>query len=305
MRYTIAALYRFTPLTDLPSLRAELVAAFAALGICGTLLLAQEGINGTLAGSEASVAAMLDILKSKTGLAREEVKFSHADDKPFLRLKIRLKKELITFKQPAADPNIRVGTYVEPEAWNALLDDPDVLVLDTRNTYETMIGTFQKAVDPKIDCFTEFADFVRRNLDPNKQKKIAMFCTGGIRCEKASAFMLAEGFPEVYHLKGGILKYLEDVKPENSKWNGECYVFDRRMAVGHGLTTGRYAMCFNCGNPLNAADRDHAHYEEGVSCAHCFATTSASDKERFRTRHQQMMQAQTAEPAAQPLDHAH
>ena len=291
MRYTIAALYRFVSLQDLPALRANLLEKFAALNICGTLLLAPEGINGTLAGSEESITAMLDILHTVAGLPREDVKFSYANEKPFNKLKIRLKKEIITFKQPEADPNVRVGAYVEAKDWNNLLDDPDVVVLDTRNTYETMIGTFQRAELPPIETFTQFADYVRNNLSPKQHKKIAMFCTGGIRCEKASAFMLAEGFSEVYHLKGGILKYLEEIKPEQSKWNGECYVFDRRMAVGHGLVPGHFSMCFNCGNPVNEQDKQHEHYEDGVTCAHCYATTSEDDKARFRMRHKQMTQS--------------
>ena len=288
MHYTIAALYRFVALQDVVALRQELLAAFAPLNLCGSLLIAPEGVNGTLAGSAESIEAMLDILQERTGLPREDIKFSFADEKPFQRLKIRLKREIITFKQPAADPTIRAGTYVAPKDWNALIDDPEIVVLDTRNKYETMIGTFAKAEVPPIETFTEFAAYVRENLDPKKNKKIAMFCTGGIRCEKASAFMLSEGFEEVYHLKGGILKYLEEVPQQESKWNGECYVFDRRIAVGHGLTTGRYAMCFPCGYPLTDADKASPHYEEGVACAHCYAETGAEDKERYRTRQRQM-----------------
>lgn len=298
MRYTIAALYRFVPLRDLPALRQRLLGQFSVLNLCGTLLLAPEGLNGTLAGAEADIESMLRILNDKAGLPREDVKFSHADEKPFQRLKIRLKKEIITFKQPSADPNRHVGAYVAAKDWNNLLDDPEVTVLDTRNTYETMIGTFEGAEVPPIDSFTKFADYVRSKLDPKKQKKIAMFCTGGIRCEKASAFMLAEGFSEVYHLKGGILKYLEEVAPEESKWNGECYVFDRRVAVGHGLLTGNYSMCFNCGAPLNKQDKAHPNYEEGVSCAHCHAATGEDDKARFRTRQRQM----TAQLNEQPVE---
>lgn len=295
MTYTIAALYRFVPLQDIASLRADLLPRFERLGLCGSLLLASEGINGTLAGSTEGIERLLDILKSVAGLSREEVKFSYADEKPFNKLKIRLKKELITFKQPSANPNERVGTYVAPQDWNRLIDDPEVFVLDTRNTYETMIGTFQRAEVPPIETFTEFAKYVRDKLDPKRHKKIAMFCTGGIRCEKASAFMLAEGFPEVYHLKGGILKYLEEVAPEQSKWNGECYVFDHRMAVGHGLATGHYKMCFNCGYPVSQEDTKHPHFEDGVTCKQCYAETSDDDKARFRMRHRQM----TAESAKQ------
>lgn len=289
MSYTIAALYRFVPLQDLQSLRQVLLSAFVSLDLCGTLLLAPEGINGTLAGSAASIDAMLELLAQHTGLPREDVKFSHAETKPFNRLKIRLKREIITFNQPSAEPTVQVGTYVAPRDWNALIDDPEVVLLDTRNKYETMIGSFSGAEDPLIETFTEFADYVRSNLDPARHKKVAMFCTGGIRCEKASAFMRAEGFAEVYHLKGGILKYLEEVPAEESRWNGECYVFDRRVAVGQGLVTGNFSMCFSCGYPLSAKDKTHPLYEEGVSCAHCHVETDIEDKARFRARQQQMV----------------
>jgi UPF0176 protein len=288
MTYAIAALYRFVPLPEVSSLREELLGQFVALNLCGTLLLAPEGINGTLAGAAADIDRMLEIVHMHTGLPREDVKFSQAEEKPFNRLKIRLKREIITFNQPAADPATLAGTYVEAREWNALLDEPGMVVLDTRNRYETMIGSFAGAEIPPIDTFTEFADYVRENLDPARHKKIAMFCTGGIRCEKASAFMRAEGFPEVYHLKGGILKYLETVAPEQSRWNGECYVFDRRVAVGHGLSTGRFSMCFTCGYPLTENDRQHELYEEGVACAHCHDDTSSDDKARFRMRQQQI-----------------
>ena len=288
MNYTVAALYRFTPMSNIEALRLELKASFAQLGLCGTLLIAPEGINGTLAGEPRAVEQMLDILHHHAGLTRDEVKFSEAPEKPFLRLKIRLKKELITFKQESADPTKQVGQYVEARDWNALITQPDVVVLDTRNIYETVIGTFKGAVDPNIEQFTDFAAFVRSNMASDKKKKIAMYCTGGIRCEKASAFMLAEGFPEVYHLKGGILKYLEDVPQEQSLWNGECYVFDRRVAVGHGLSTGRFSMCFCCGYPLSEEDKKHPHFEDGVSCGYCHTESSDADKSRFRERHQQM-----------------
>jgi UPF0176 protein len=285
--YTIAALYRFVSIEDVPSLQIELKNAFSLAGICGTLLIASEGINGTLAGSASAIEEMLGILEQKTGLKRDEVKFSYSEEKPFQKLKVRQKKEIITFRQLEADPNIRVGQYVEPKDWNDLIAQPDIIVLDTRNVYETMVGTFKNAGDPKIEIFTQFADFVRGHLSPEKHKKIAMFCTGGIRCEKASAFMLAEGYEEVYHLKGGILKYLEEIPPEESQWEGACYVFDRRMAVGHGLKTGKHSMCYSCGYALTSEDKEHPHYEEGVSCAYCHNKTSSTDKERFRTRHQQ------------------
>lgn len=288
MTYTVAALYQFVTVADTLRLRQILLDEFTRLDICGTLLVAPEGINGTLAGHDDAVHRMLDFLEQHTGLPRDTVKFSNAPLKPFNRLKVRLKKELITFKQPHADPTRLAGTYVEPKDWNNLVDDPEVLVLDTRNTYETAIGIFDRAEDPHIEKFTDFAAYVRSKLDKQKHKKVAMYCTGGIRCEKASAFMRAEGFEEVYHLKGGILKYLEEIPPEQSKWHGQCYVFDKRMAVGHGLTTGDYSMCFCCGHPVSADDKRHEHYEDGVSCARCYSQSSDDDKQRFRARHMRM-----------------
>lgn len=289
MTYSVAALYRFVPISDAPALRVLLKEAFVLLDLCGSLLVAPEGINGTLAGSADAIDRMLDILQTHTGLLREDVKFSEAPHKPFSRLKIRLKREIITFNQPDADPAKLAGTYVAPQDWNALLDDPEVVVLDTRNFYETVIGTFKGAKDPQIERFTDFATYVRHNLGASRDKKIAMYCTGGIRCEKASAFMRAEGFEEVYHLKGGILKYLEEIPASDSKWQGECYVFDKRVAIGHGLTTGRYFRCACCGYALTAEDKHHRHFEAGVSCGYCFTLSSDQDKARFRMRHTQML----------------
>jgi UPF0176 protein len=299
MTYTVAALYQFVAIVDTLRLRQILLDEFMRLKICGTLLVASEGINGTLAGQGDAVEHMLDLLEQQTGLPRDTVKFSSAPLKPFNRLKVRLKKELITFKQPHADPARLAGTYVEAKDWNNLVDDPEVLLLDTRNTYETAIGIFDRAEDPHIEKFTDFADYVRTKLDKAKHKKVAMYCTGGIRCEKASAFMRAEGFEEVYHLKGGILKYLEEIPPEQSKWHGQCYVFDKRMAVGHGLTTGDYSMCFCCGQPLSAEDKLHKHYEDGVSCVRCYSHSSDDDKQRFRAR--QMRMAPYVDPRYQSL----
>jgi UPF0176 protein len=287
----VAALYHFTPIADTAALRETLRQEFAALpGLCGSLLIAPEGINGTLAVPDRpSIDTLLKILATHCNLtSHANVKFSTAPEKPFNRLKLRLKRETITFNQPHANPAERVGTYVPPADWNALVDDPSVTVLDTRNTYETAIGTFNRAVVPPITHFTEFAAWVRANLNPERDKKVAMFCTGGIRCEKASAFMLAEGFESVYHLQGGILKYLEDVPQENSRWQGDCYVFDKRMAVGHGLTTGHYSMCYACGAPLDDTARASDVYEAGVACPACAAHTTDADKARFRERQRGM-----------------
>ena len=288
LMYRIAAFYHFCDLPAAAELRLALKEALAPLDLCGSLLVAPEGVNGTLAGSVAGIDAMLTLLGERTGMPRAAVKFSEAEVKPFGKLKVRLKREIITFNQPQANPAKCVGTYVAPQDWNALLADPEVLLLDTRNTYETRIGTFAGAVDPGIEHFSDFAGYVREKLDPARHRKVAMFCTGGVRCEKASSFMLQEGFAEVYHLQGGILKYLEETPAEQSRWQGKCYVFDKRMAVGHGLTTGNYAMCFSCGEPLSEADRVSELYEQGVSCGFCHAATSDEDKARFSERQRQL-----------------
>lgn len=230
--YTIAAFYRFVRLSEPTVLREELLSSFGDSDLLGTTLIAGEGINGTVAGSAATVDRLLQLLADRVGLDRAEVKFSSSEESPFKRLKFKTKAEIITFRDVAVDPT-RPGTYVEPQQWNELISDPDVLVLDTRNTYESETGTFEGAVTPELDKFSDFVTYVRENLDAAKHRKVAMFCTGGIRCEKASAFMLQEGFEEVYHLKGGILKYLEQTPKHDSRWQGGCYVFDRRTAVDH------------------------------------------------------------------------
>jgi UPF0176 protein len=231
-QYTIAALYRIFPLADPAALRDQLLARFLPTDLCGTLLVTPEGINGTLAGSELTIHALLTMLEVKAGLDRATVKLSQADDKPFGRLKFLLRQEVIPFRNATVDPS-QPGTYVEPQQWNALVSDPEVLVIDTRNGYETALGTFHGAVDPHLETFSDFAAWVREHLDPTTTPKVAMYCTGGIRCEKASAFMLQEGFREVFHLKGGILRYLEDIPADQSLWQGDCFVFDRRTSVDH------------------------------------------------------------------------
>jgi UPF0176 protein len=230
--HTVAAFYRFLALPNPAALRDELRSTFTATDLLGTTLIAPEGINGTMAGSPETIDRLLTLLADRTGLSRAEVKFSTADAPPFRRLKFKLKREIITFRNATVDP-ARPGQYVDPAQWNALLADPEVLLLDTRNTYETAIGTFAGAVTPPLDTFSDFSDYVREHLDPARHRKVAMFCTGGIRCEKASAYMLQQGFPEVYHLKGGILKYLETVPTESSQWQGACYIFDERVSVDH------------------------------------------------------------------------
>lgn len=292
MSYTIAALYKFHSIADTADLQQNLKPQLAEWGICGSLLIAPEGINGTLAGCTEAIERMLQLLHEHVGLSRDDVKFSYHEEKPFQRLKVRLKKEIITMRQPDADPNIQVGQYVEPEDWNKLIEKDDVVLLDTRNDYETEIGLFNRAIDPKIRTFTEFVTYVDENLDPQKHKKIAMYCTGGIRCEKASAFMLARGFEEVFHLKGGILKYLEAIPQEQSLWQGDCFVFDRRTAVGHGLKPGAYSSCHCCGNAVSPQDKEHPLFEEGVSCPKCHEHTSQDDKARYRMRQQQVEQTE-------------
>jgi len=233
MTYTIAAFYCFVALPDPAALREELCASFSEDELCGTILIAGEGVNGTVAGSAAVIDRLLEVLAEKAGLDRADVKFAGSEERPFGRLKLKVKSDVLPFRKAEVDAT-KCGTYVQPQEWNALLADPEVLLLDTRNRYEVEMGTFAGATDPEIETFSEFATYVRENLDPEKHRKIAMFCTGGIRCEKASAFLLQEGFGEVFHLKGGILKYLEEVPEEESAWRGECFVFDRRTSVGHG-----------------------------------------------------------------------
>jgi len=237
MLWKVAAFYRFIPLADLPALRETVTALCAQNRICGTILLAPEGVNSTISAAPADLDAVIDALDRLMGIRQGELKFSSAPDQPFKRMKVRLKKEIITMKAPEADAANNAGAYVSAQEWNNLLADPEVLLLDTRNDYETEVGIFKGAVDPKINTFTQFKDYVQKHLDPQKHKKVAMYCTGGIRCEKASAYMRAHGFEQVYHLKGGILKYLEDIPQDQSLWEGKCFVFDERDGIGHGLTT--------------------------------------------------------------------
>lgn len=288
MIWTIAALYRFVPVPDPAGLRAVLLDLCTREAICGTILVAPEGINGTIAGHRAGIDAVLDRLDHDFGIREGEVKFSEAAEQPFARLRIRVRPEIITMRAPEADPTRHVGTYVEPEDWNALISDPETLVLDTRNVYETRVGTFAHAVDPRIESFTQFKDFAEQQLDPDRHRRIAMFCTGGIRCEKASSYLLAHGFEDVRHLKGGILKYLEVVPAEESLWQGDCYVFDNRTAVGSAVRPADWQSCFGCGSPLSRDDRSDPRYEEGVSCPHCAAELNDERRGRLRMRHAQI-----------------
>lgn len=289
MTYRVVAFYRFVKVAEPALHQAALKALKDQYDLCGTILIAPEGLNGTIASSDAGIDAVIDYLDQHFQLRQGQVKYSTAAEEPFQRYKVRLKKEIITMRQPDADPTKLVGTYVEPKDWNDLIADPEVVLIDTRNVYETKLGIFKGAIDPKIDVFTQLPDFVEKNLDPAKHKKVAMFCTGGIRCEKASSYMLAQGFENVYHLKGGILKYLEDIPSDQSTWEGECFVFDKRTGIEHGLNEGQATTCFACREPLFPQDRDHPHYEEGVSCAHCHGTFDEKAMAAKRMRHQHKM----------------
>jgi UPF0176 protein len=288
----IAALYRFTPFDAPEALIEALQQACELEGVKGTLLVAREGINGTIAAEPAALTRALAAIATLTGVADFEIKFSEATEMPFLRMKVKLKREIVTIGDDSVDPRKAVGTYVAAKDWNALISDPDVVLIDTRNDYEYRIGTFKGAIDPKTASFRAFPAYVRENHAADKQKKIAMFCTGGIRCEKASAFMLQEGFTEVYHLQGGILRYLEDVPAEQSLWQGGCFVFDERIAVGHGLKPDEaFTLCHGCRQPLIAEDCTHPDHEEGVACRYCAPRLSLPQREAARERHRQVLLA--------------
>jgi UPF0176 protein len=286
--YTIAALYHFTRFQDPAALQGPLKDLCLSQGVTGSLLLAGEGINGTIAGSRAGIDAVLAHIRALPGCADLEWKESSAQEQPFGRMKVRLKKEIVTMGQPDVDPRARVGHYVDPADWNALIQSPDVAVIDTRNDYEVAIGTFEGAVDPKTESFRDFPAWWEANKDRFHNKRIAMFCTGGIRCEKSTNFLIGQGVEDVYHLKGGILKYLEEVPQEDSTWQGECFVFDGRVSVGHGLAEGPHKLCHACRRPILPEDRARPEYEEGVSCHLCIGETSEADKTRFRERQKQI-----------------
>jgi UPF0176 protein len=281
---TVAALYHFSRFDDPEALRPALIALCEASDIRGTLLVAPEGINGTIAGPAQGIAAVIDHIQSLPGCAGLEWKESFTETMPFKRMKVRLKREIVTMGQPDVDPLIAVGNYIDPEDWNDLILDPDVVVIDTRNDYEVELGTFANAVDPKTKAFGEFPEWWDKNKAALEGKKIAMFCTGGIRCEKSTNYLLGQGVEDVFHLKGGILKYLEDVPEDASLWEGECYVFDQRVSVTHGLKQGSYQLCHACGGPVSDAAMLDPRYELGVSCPVCIDTYTDEDRARFRTR---------------------
>ena len=284
----VAALYRFVRLEDFEDLRAPLLAFCEARGIRGTLLLAEEGINGTIAGTEQAISEVLAYLRSDNRLADLDCKFSYNTDRPFLRMKVKLKKEIVTMGRPGIDPNQCVGRYASPEQWNALVDDPECLVIDTRNDYEVEIGTFRGAINPNTTSFREFPEWVEENLDPSKHKKVAMFCTGGIRCEKSTSLLVSMGFEDVWHLQGGILNYLEKTPVEQTRWDGECFVFDSRVSVDHHLEKGSYDQCYACRFPIDNAQKASDLYVPGVSCPRCHDAHSDQQKERFTERQKQI-----------------
>ncbi|MFK8041254.1 rhodanese-related sulfurtransferase [Congregibacter sp.] len=288
MPIVVAALYKFVALPDYQSLREPLLEQCRRHGLKGTLLLAEEGINGTVAGTREALDTVLAWLRADSRLADLEHKESLHDEQPFLRMKVKLKREIVTMGVPQVDPNRVVGTYVTPDEWDGVLADPEVTLIDTRNDYECAIGSFRDAVDPGITTFRDFPAWVEKNLDPGKNRKVAMFCTGGIRCEKASSYLLEQGFDEVFHLKGGILKYLEEVPQESSSWEGECFVFDDRVAVNHALERGSYDQCFACRHPISDQDLKSPDYVRGVSCPHCINQQSDEQRERFAERQRQV-----------------
>ena len=293
--FTVAAFYRFASLPDYASLRGPLAEVARAGGVRGTILLAAEGVNGTIAGPPAGVAAVLAHLRADPRLAALEHKESHAERQPFRKLRVRLKKEIVTMGVPGLDPAGSAGTYVPPQDWNDLISREDVVLIDARNDYETAIGTFEGAVDPETASFRDLPDWLDAYGPLAERPPVAMFCTGGIRCEKSTAWLRARGFGEVYHLQGGILKYLEEVPEEESLWQGECFVFDDRVSVTHGLTPGRYTSCRACGDPVSPEDARHPLYERGVSCSRCHARYTPADRERFRTRQAQFDQGEASE----------
>jgi UPF0176 protein len=299
---SVAALYRFTRFADCASMRGPLDSECRKHGIRGTLLLAPEGINGTIAGPPEAVDAILSYIRALPGCADLDVKMSAAAEMPFHRMKVRIKREIVTMGEPGIDPRASAGTYVDAQDWNALISDPDTIVIDTRNGYEVAVGTFAGAINPQTNSFSDFPSWFRSVRDSllgrEKPPKVAMFCTGGIRCEKSTAFLRQEGVEDVFHLKGGILKYLETVPQQSSLWQGECFVFDQRVTIGHGLAQGSHELCHACRRPLSSQDLASPLYEKGVSCASCHDERSEEQRASYRER-----QRQTTLAAAQGRSH--
>ena len=287
-KFVVAALYRFVQLDDYEDLQKPIHDQMVEYGVCGSLLLASEGINGTVSGSREAIDQLLNYLRDDPRLSSLEVKESFALEAPFKRTRVRLKKEIVTMGVDGINPNDSVGTYVDPKDWNKLISDPEVTVIDTRNDYEVAIGTFEGAMNPETESFRQFPAFVDNELDPQKHRKVAMFCTGGIRCEKSTAFLRSKGFDEVYHLKGGILKYLEEVPEEDSKWKGDCFVFDKRVSVGHNLELGEHLMCYGCGWPVDPEQQHDPKFVRGVQCPHCADQITEEQRSRFTERQRQI-----------------
>jgi len=301
--YTVAALYCFSPFVRYQDMRAPLLSLCQEQGVKGTLLLAAEGINGTIAGTREGIEKVVQFITAQPELQNPELKYSTAQEMPFYRMKVRLKKEIVTMGVEGVDPLKAVGTYVSPQEWNALITDEDTILIDTRNDYEYEIGTFAGAVDPNIKTFREFPRWMaEHDSELRAKKKVAMFCTGGIRCEKSTAYARELGFDKVYHLKGGILKYLEEIPQEESLWQGECFVFDERVSVGHGLVEGDLTLCRACRRPLSEQDRQQANYIEGISCEACYEERSDADRTRFKERHKQTVLAKKRR-GAHHIDH--
>jgi UPF0176 protein len=298
----VVALYRFTAFADCEELQGPLALACCSRGVKGTLLLAHEGINGTIAGTDEAIGAVLTHIRALPGCADLDVKESRAAAMPFHRMKVRIKREIVTMGEPAIDPLADVGHYVAPQDWNALIDRPDTILIDTRNDYEVAVGTFRGAIDPRTRTFRDFPAWFRDHRDEltakGEQPRIAMFCTGGIRCEKATAFLKQEGLDDVHHLKGGILAYLEQVPAEDSRWQGECFVFDQRVTLGHGLSLGSHELCHACRAPVGPEDRTSPLYAEGVSCPACHAERTDAQREGYAERHRQTRLAE-----ARGIDH--
>ncbi|RUO63570.1 rhodanese-related sulfurtransferase [Pseudidiomarina insulisalsae] len=289
--YICAALYKFVEFNDFEAVRQPLYDCMAENDVKGTLLLAREGINGTICGTREGIDNVLNFLRAQEVFRDIEHKESPSDTQAFYRTKVKLKKEIVTMGIDWVDPKNVVGTYVDPAQWNDLIRDPEVLLIDTRNDYEFAVGTFEGAINPKTDTFREFPQYVKDHLDPEKHKKVAMFCTGGIRCEKSTAYLKSLGFEDVYHLKGGILKYLEEVPEDDSTWQGDCFVFDQRVTVRHGLAQGEYDQCYACRMPITETEKASEHYQKGVSCPHCYDKTTPEQKQRYAEREKQIQLA--------------
>ena len=291
--FSVCALYKFVRLDDFEEIQNPLKLFLESLNIRGTLLLAKEGINGTISGDKDNILKAIDHLQSDKRFRELEIKYSYSKKPPFKRLKVKLKKEIVTLGVSDIDPKNSNGTYVKPSDWNELINDPDVILIDTRNNYEFEIGSFRGSINPHTETFREFPSYTKNNLEKYRDKKIAMFCTGGIRCEKSTAYLKSKGFENVFHLQGGILKYLEEIKEDESLWEGECFVFDDRVAVKHNLELGKYDQCHACRFPITDEDKEHPHYEKGASCPRCYGTKNSSQVSRYREREKQVQLAKS------------